>query len=252
MARILRSDFPGTTHHVFGRGNGKQLLFRDGKDCTFFLWKLGKLKQELDFRIFAYCLMKNHYHFAIQTAAIQLRFIMQRLLTSYARVFNDRWNTVGHPFQGRYGARRCKDDNDLRGIIRYVHMNPVEAKLTSLPQDWKWSGHHAVIRGSDPLLDSDFVLDLFGGGENGRRGYTDWLKELPIIRQRPSLDEIAASWGTEESVGLIRGAFKTAVVSELRRAFIMEALKSGYRRSAIATYLCRTPGAITLLLSRKK
>ena len=246
MARIIRSDFDGAAHHVYGRGNGKQTIFQDDEDRDFFLRRLEGYSRELDFRVLGYCLMGNHYHLALQTGDRPLSLLMQRLLTSYARVFNDRWRTVGHPFQGRYGARRCKDDNDLRGVIRYIHMNPVEAGLADSPAHWGWSGHLGLIgsRTNYPLVDVAFVWELFGGLNE----YRDYLAQPRFSKETVSLDSIAVSIGTQDQVRALRGASRTRESSELRREFLARALEAGYRRSEIARYLNRSGAAMTYLL----
>ena len=248
MARSPRIDFPSAVHHVFGRGNGKQTVFLDDEDCSFFARRLGELKHELKFRVFAYCLMTNHYHLVIQTAEVALCRIMHRLLTAHARVFNDRWASVGHTFQGRYGSRLIGDDNALRTAIRYVHLNPVEAHLVPHAAAWTWTGHHGVLTGRDGLIERAFVLDLFGGSNEG---YQAFLSEKTAKVERPSLDMLAAESPLDGASDLIRGAAKTKQATDLRQLFAEEALRVGYRRSELAAYLNRSQAALSKLLRRR-
>ena len=123
MPRQPRLDFQDTTHHIFHRGDGKEPIFLDDADRRFFLRRLRALQRELHFKLFAFCLMDNHFHLALKRAVVPLHKIMQRLLTAHARVFNDRWAKVGHTFQGRYGSRPVRSDADLMGLVRYIHLN---------------------------------------------------------------------------------------------------------------------------------
>lgn len=244
MARTPRDDYPGAIHHVYGRGNGRQVVFRDDEDCRTFLSRLLNYRDITGIRVLAYCLMVNHYHLVTQTAEIPLEDFMQGLLGSYTRLFNDRWNTVGHLFQGRYEARRCKTDNDVRCAIRYVHLNPVEAGLVAAPDQWPWSGHRALLGAADPIMDAALAGGFFGGPE----GYQAFM-DMPLAKhERPALEAIAAESAPCCSVAELRTGGKRPELVRARRAFAVACLQAGYRRGEIAKFLCRSAPSITKLL----
>jgi len=54
---------------------------------------------------------------------------MPGLQQSYTQYFNRKHGKVGHLFQGRYKAIVCEKDEYLLSLIRYIHQNPVRAKL---------------------------------------------------------------------------------------------------------------------------
>ncbi len=241
MPRQPRLDFEDTTHHAFHRGDGKEPIFLDDADRRYFLRRLRELQRELRFKLLAFCLMGNHFHLALKRGLVPMHKIMHRLLTSHARAFNDRWVKVGHTFQGRYGSRPIRSDADLMGIIRYIHLNPVEAGIAATPEAWPWSSHADLIARRSELIDVDFVLGLFGGVDN----YLAFMKQPVRAAERPSLDALA---GAEAE--LLKGASRTTDAIVLRRRFVEEALRCGWRRSDVAAYLGRTRGAVTLLLQR--
>ncbi|MDE2038544.1 MAG: transposase [Elusimicrobia bacterium] len=225
-------------------------IFRDEADCEFFLRRMSALRKELGIRILAYCLMGNHYHLLLQSGKMPLSVFMQRLLTAYVIFFNGHWQTCGHPFQGRFGSRRCQNENDVRGVIRYVHANPVDSGLARDPADWIWSGHREILgsASSQGLVDIPWVLELFGGGEEGRLAYAGLMAQPePSIKRRPLAEILADEARGAEAI--VRGRDRSERALRLRRAFIVEALQAGHRRSAIAAYLGRGPSAITYLLA---
>ena len=69
---------------------------------------------------------------------------------------------IGHLFQGRFKSVLVDEEQYLRELIRYIHLNPVRAKLESLPQQYRWSSHNAYM-GSDEFywLTKDRVLMKF-------------------------------------------------------------------------------------------
>jgi putative transposase len=83
-------------------------------------------------------------HLVVETPEPNLGRGMQRLHGDYATWFNERHGTVGHVFQGRYGAKRILDDVHLITAVRYLDSNPVEAGLAAKPEDWPWCGRGAT------------------------------------------------------------------------------------------------------------
>jgi putative transposase len=48
MARQLRLNAPGLTHHITSRGNERKKIFRDDSDCLMFLELLGEARLRMD------------------------------------------------------------------------------------------------------------------------------------------------------------------------------------------------------------
>ena len=90
MPRPARIHFPGALFHAMSRGNGGQKTFLNADDYSAFLKILAELKRRKPFRLYAYCLMPNHFHLLVEADQVPLSLIMQRLLTSYCKHFNFR------------------------------------------------------------------------------------------------------------------------------------------------------------------
>ena len=179
MARKPRIHFSGALYHVIGRGNRRQGVFLDERDFKMFLTYISEYKERYGFHLYAYALMRNHFHLLMEVGDIPLSRIMQSLLFRYTRYFN-RWHgEVGHLFQGRYKAILCDKDAYLLELVRYIHLNPVRAKVVKKPEDYEWTGHMSYLRkGADSLIDEELVLDQFGDrGSLGRRRYRRFVWE---------------------------------------------------------------------------
>jgi REP element-mobilizing transposase RayT len=167
MPRGPRVDAPGLAHHVWHRGVGRQLVFLDSADCENFVERLQRLAHECGIRCFAWALMGNHFHLVIQVAEMSLATFMARLMTGYARYFNDRHGRVGHVFQNRYGSRAIEDDADLASVVVYVNRNPLEAGLVRSAHDlahFPWASYGALVAARRPLPfeRTAAALSLFG------------------------------------------------------------------------------------------
>jgi len=64
---------------------------------------------------------------------------MHLLNGPYSRRFNERYDRVGHVFQGRYRSERVTRDAHFLEACRYIVLNPVRAGLCSHPAEWPWS-----------------------------------------------------------------------------------------------------------------
>ena len=89
---------------------------------------------------------------------------MRRLLTGYALYFNRRHRRSGHLFQNGYKSILCQEDAYLLELVRYIHLNPLRAKLindfTAL-QSYPFCGHSAIMGEVDrEWQDTDFILPL--------------------------------------------------------------------------------------------
>ncbi|MEO8191422.1 MAG: transposase [Acidobacteriota bacterium] len=167
MSRPLRVEYTGALYHVTARGNERRPIFRDDVDRASYLDHLARYRERFAFRVHAYCLMTNHVHLAVETSDTPLSRIMLALHGSYSQAFNRRHGRVGHLFQGRYKAFLVQKDRYLLALVRYIHENPVKARIVERPEDFRWSSDLAYrTSGASAWLDTDFVLSILAG----RRG----------------------------------------------------------------------------------
>jgi putative transposase len=81
-------------------------------------------------------------------------------------------------FERRYRALLVDADSYLLELIRYIHLNPVRARMVEDPADFPWSGHRAFLGlASVPWLTTDFSLSLFSTELNrAREAYRLFVK----------------------------------------------------------------------------
>src|SRR5574338_834157 len=163
MARRPRVHFPGALYHVMSRGNQRQSIYQDAEDYQRFEALLGEEIKRHALTLYAYVLMPNHFHLLLEVSRSPLAKAMQSLLYRYTRYSNGHYRKVGHLFQGRYRAILCDRDSYLMELIRYLHLNPVRAKLISDPARYRWSSHGDYLRGKSAIgLAVERGLKLWG------------------------------------------------------------------------------------------
>lgn len=177
MPRSARLDAQGVLHHVIIRGIERRYIFRDDKDRNNFLERLSELVPKTNTACYAWVLMPNHAHFLLRTGDMGLSTLMRKLLTGYAVSFNRRHRRHGQLFQNRYKSIICQEDIYLKELVRYIHLNPLRAKIVpdiSELNKYDYCGH-SVLMGKKkcPWQDTGYVLSYFSRrlGEATRRYY---------------------------------------------------------------------------------
>jgi putative transposase len=139
MSRPARIQYEGAFYHVMNRGNTRAEIFVDDKDRKKFYDILGNVEERFRVDIYAFVLMKNHYHLLLETSLPNLSRAIQSLNGDYALYFNNRHNRPGHLFQGRFKAMLVEKGHYLLELSRYIHLNPVRADIVKTPESYKWS-----------------------------------------------------------------------------------------------------------------
>ena len=146
MARRLRIEYPGAVYHVMNRGGSRHKIFIDKPDYQAFINTVGEIHDRWRVELFAYCLMGNHYHACLRTPEGNLSRVMRHLDGLYTQRFNRRHRRDGALFRGRYKAIVVDREAYLAQVVRYIHLNPLEAGLVEEPQAYEWCSHRFYLR----------------------------------------------------------------------------------------------------------
>jgi len=208
LARQLRIEYPGALYHVTSRGNEKKDIFKSIKDRDKFLSYLSSAWERHGAVFHAYCLMSNHFHLMVETPLGNLSWIMKHINGSYTTYFNVKHKRAGHLLQGRYKAVLVQADAYAAELSRYIHLNPVRAKMVSTPEEYRWSSCSRYLEGTEPSwLSTGLVLGYFGTeDEDRRRNYRDYLYDAIGKESRDPLSDSVASTilGSDDFVRDIR------------------------------------------------
>lgn len=180
MSRPLRLEFAEALYHVTSRGNRREGIYEEDDDRMRFLDLLGDVCHRFRWKIYAYCLMDNHYHLFVETQEGNLSRGMRHLNGVYTQWFNRQHGTGGHVFQGRYKAILVQRESYFLELARYVVLNPVRAGMAAKAEAWAWSSYRATV-GEDPApdwLDCDGLLANFGSNrKQAVSAYTRFVNE---------------------------------------------------------------------------
>lgn len=145
------------------RGSARRKIFLDREDYEAFLHTLAEAQPVWGVEVFAYCLMDNHYHLCLRTPEGNLSRIMRHLNGLYTQRFNRIHGRDGALFRGRYKAILIDAGEYLTSVVRYIHLNPVQAKSVKSPEAYAWSSHGAYVgkRKAPKWLNMSEVLGYF-------------------------------------------------------------------------------------------
>ncbi|HZI65900.1 MAG TPA: transposase [Thermoanaerobaculia bacterium] len=231
MPRPPRLEFSGAVYHVVARGNEQRDVFRNDSDREFYLDRLAHYRDRFRFRLYAYCLMTNHVHLALETGPVFLSRIVLALHGSYAQAFNRRHGRVGHLFQGRYKAFLVQKASYLLALVRYIHENPVKAGLVAEAPNYRWSSDRFYRGARAPdWLDTTGLLQLLGAdpGRAARRYQTFMASNRSGAYEE--LDPVGRVVKGDE--GFARAALEKAPPAERRRTWTVEQIAGVVARKA--------------------
>lgn len=160
-------------YHVMSRGNNKSEIFNREKDYMKILQYVKRVVGDGSIQVYAYCIMPNHYHLLVHapentllpsahnkqnldatgtanhlsvSGLSGLSKAMHRINTAYSHYYMASHSHTGHVFQGTFRSREINDEEYLKNVLRYIHLNPVKGNITKLASEYRWSSYWEYIR----------------------------------------------------------------------------------------------------------
>ncbi|MGD2246718.1 MAG: transposase [Candidatus Aminicenantes bacterium] len=115
MPRFARNLIDNEVYHIVDRGNNKQVVFSKQQDYKAFVDIMFSVKQKILVKIYAFCLMPNHFHVVLTSAdGRDISRWVHRILTSHANRYHRHYKSCGHIWQGRFKNFMIQDDIQLK------------------------------------------------------------------------------------------------------------------------------------------
>ena len=144
------------------QGVNKEYVFNTKEYIKKYLEIINENRREYDFEIIAYCIMNNHAHFLIYTRnRNDFGKFMHRVNLLYAQMYNKKENRCGVLFRNRYKTEPIYDRKYLINCIKYIHNNPVKAKMVEKCEDYEYSSYNEYINNME-ITKSKILNEIFG------------------------------------------------------------------------------------------
>ena len=168
-------------YHIISRGNRRDPLFRAASDFKAFLHILHQLHENIPFELVSYCLMTNHYHLQLRSEEVSISKIMALINKKYANYYNTRYRLTGHVFEKRFYDKIIEDKRGMLEVSRYIHINPVEARMVKRPEYYPWSSYYLYQypnTNQPGFMNIEHVLGFYEGTmEEKRRLYCESMEK---------------------------------------------------------------------------
>jgi REP element-mobilizing transposase RayT len=179
VGRKPRVEFNGAIYHVIKRGNNREYIFQAREDKECLLRYMEYAKEDGGFNLLGYVIMDNHYHLMIETKDKPLHKIMQKVNNRYSKDYNQRHNRSDHVFGGRYKGILVQDDKYLFSLLRYIHNNPVRAKICKNIAQYNWSSDQYYRKNVNGRVNIDKILNMFS--DNRRMALEEYERFMDQI-----------------------------------------------------------------------
>jgi putative transposase len=185
MAREKLPYLRNGIYHVRARSNNKEWFYVPIHQLwDIFLKKFNIIGQEYHAHVIAFVLMSNHYHLLIETPEANLGAIMNYLQREVSRSVGRISGRINHVFGGTYKGTLIDDEMYLFNVYRYLYQNPVEAKLCSRVEQYKYSTLPFVINERSPIALADHVAVNRSSIPTDMNKRLEWLNIMLSEEQR--------------------------------------------------------------------
>lgn len=180
MPRRKDTFISGAYYHIFNRVIEGEDLFRESKNYLYCIQLIKRYSLKYEINVIAYCLMPNHYHFLLEQRSNQpVSTFVSMLFNSYVQKMNQIWDRKGLLFRARFKHVLVDRDEYLIHLCRYIHLNPVKAKLVSHPGDWYYSNYlDWVGLRKGELMDPESRMNFFRSGQEYQDFVLDYDDKL--------------------------------------------------------------------------
>jgi REP element-mobilizing transposase RayT len=208
MPRRLRIEYEGAIYHVMARGNARQDIVRDDEDRCRLLEHLERVVRRPGWELLSFVVLSNHLHLLLKTPRPNLGRAMQAFLSAYALGSVRRQRRQGHLFQGRYKAELIEDESYYWTVSRYIHLNPVRARVVARPDQWAWSSNpgYANVRKRRNWVAYGALLSAWTGDYGGNDPAAAYRRFVEVGLSQPPRSPFREAFGgwVLGSAGFIR------------------------------------------------
>jgi putative transposase len=284
MPSAVRGNCVNGIYHVFQRGNNREYLFSKDETKGMLIHIINDFKIKFDFNLLGFVIMDNHYHFLIKVNNDPLNEIMFSINNLFAHYLNKALGRSGHIYGTRYKSEYVDSDSYLLWLLRYIHRNPIRAKIVAKVDDYKWSSHYSYKKGINDTVNTDYILGIvsskraqgilkymkFIDADNNDDNYEEYknkyekftlgnlsnnIETLTIDKkiERKSLQDLASLiLIDEDKKALVFAGSKQRELTSIKLDFIKEAILLKYTYKEIAVYLNSSESMVRTILARHK
>lgn len=152
MPRTARELSSTGLYHVIMRGINQEHIFKETSFKHKIIQIIKEKLEDTSVEIYGYCIMDNHIHIILKSNVNDFSYFMAKVNISYAIYYNYVNKRSGYVFQNRFKSYPIENEKYFWTCLRYIHNNPIKAKMVKYPDLYKWSSYRGFISCTDLLL----------------------------------------------------------------------------------------------------
>jgi len=160
MPRQARTISNSGVYHIMIRGINKEQIFKNETYKIKLKEIIKEIIEEVEFYVIAYCIIDNHMHLLIKAEENELTKAMKKLNVKYAMYYNYSEKRYGHVFQDRFKSEAVEDDEYMLGVLRYIHNNPVKAKMAADILKYRWSSANDYVNENYDIINIKYLKEI--------------------------------------------------------------------------------------------
>ena len=160
MSKYHRLFVPGGTYFFTVVTHNRRPLLTTEIARELLREAIHRERKERPFTIHAIVLLPDHLHTVWELPSGDFNYSLRwrRIKTDFTRAWiqQTRWTpptTASQDkreerslWQRRFYEHTCRDEDDFKRCIDYVHVNPLKHGLVERVADWKWSSFHRFVK----------------------------------------------------------------------------------------------------------
>ena len=174
---------PGHYYHLYNRGNNRENIFIEERNYAYFLSLYAKYIEPIA-DTYAYCLLRNHFHFLVrikdpldiqestqdcqsfkdwQSSTPSRAF--SNLFSTYTKAINKAYQRSGSLFEKPFHRKLIQNEAHFTALVTYIHHNPQTHGFVDDFRDWPFSSYDAILSIKPTRVYRSGTLEWFGDRE---------------------------------------------------------------------------------------
>ena len=205
-----------TYYHIYNRGVNGENIFIEERNYDLFL-KLYEKHLAPVTDLFAYCMLRNHFHIDIRVKSegeileykktlrvssvnnhndkqgslanqdesqsrkpLGSKFVSDQFsnfFNAYAKTINKAYGRTGSLFQHPFGRVPITSDRQFWNVIAYIHQNPQKHGFVKDFRDWKYSSYGIILSEKPTVINRGEVMKWFGTKDDYLSLHREWVTD---------------------------------------------------------------------------
>ena len=182
----------GRYYHIYNRGINGEDIFKEEKNYDFFLKKWATYIDPIA-ETYAYCLLKNHFHFLVYIreedvfsengASVKLlnpSLQFSHLYNSYAQSINKVYSRTGALFEHPFRRKMIDSESYFCKVVAYIHTNPQKHGFVDDFKFYPHSSYGRVMDEQPTFISKDKLITWFNDKDNYKEFHSKFKEEMEL------------------------------------------------------------------------